>query len=122
MRSVARRDALEDGLEEEIRFHIEKQAEKNLRAGMTPEQARRQAFARFGGVSRVREEARDEFRLPLLQDSLQDLRQGTRALRRSPGFTAVAILTLALGIGATTAVFTVVELSLIHISEPTRPY
>lgn len=109
LRAIARRDAVEHRLDEEIRFHLDQQAEKNLRSGMTPEQARRRAFVQFGGVDRIKEGTRDEFRLTLLQDSLQDLRQGARALRRAPAFASVAILTLALGIGATTAVFTVVE-------------
>ena len=109
LRTAIGRDGLEHGLEEEIRFHLDQQIEKNLRAGMAPDLARRRALVRFGGVEQVRERTRDEFRLALLQDCLQDLRRGARALRRAPAYTTVSILTLALGIGATTAVFTVVQ-------------
>ncbi|MET0556384.1 MAG: ABC transporter permease [Vicinamibacteria bacterium] len=109
LRSMARCGDLESGLDEEIRFHLDQQAEKNLRAGLTPDEARRQALVRFGGVEQARESTRDQFRAAFVQDSLQDLRHGARALRRAPAFTLVAVLTLACGIGATTAVFTVVQ-------------
>src|SRR5262249_18229477 len=109
LRSLTGFDRLDRGLDEEIRFHIERQIDKNLRSGMTPEQARRQAYIQFGGVERVKERTRDEFRPALVQDSLLDLRYGVRALRRTPVFSLVAALTPALGIGATTAVFTVVH-------------
>jgi putative ABC transport system permease protein len=109
LRSITRAGALERGLDEEIRFHLERQMDKHLRAGMTPDEARRQAYIKFGGLERVKESTRDEFRPALVQDSLLDVRHGIRALRRAPVFTLVAALTLALGIGATTAVFTVVR-------------
>ena len=75
---------------------------------MSPDEARRQALLRFGGVEQVRERTRDEFRAARLEDLVRDVRFGWRALLRAPGFLIVAVITLALGIGATTAMFSVV--------------
>ena len=99
----------ERGLDDEIRFHIDQQTEKNRRAGMTPGEARRQAFVKFGGVEYLKERTRDEYRPALVEDFLRDVRYGVRLLFRSKAFAIVAILTLGLGIGAATAVFSVVD-------------
>lgn len=107
--SWRRRDAIETGLDDEIRFHVEGQTEKNIRAGMAPDDARRQALLRFGAMQGIKEHVRDEVRTPVIELLLRDLRYSVRALRHAPGFTMAATLTLALGIGATTTMFSVLN-------------
>ncbi len=96
-------------LDAELLFHIEKQTEANVAGGMSPEEARRQAMITFGGTESVREECHDERRLSFLEATLYDVRYGLRGFRRSPVFTLTAIVTIAIGIGTTTAVFSVVD-------------
>src|ERR1700687_5745333 len=100
---------LEDDLDAELRSHIEMAIDLNLRKGMSAEDARREALRSFGGVEQTKENYRDQRGLPMIETTFQDLRFGFRMLRRSPGFSILAILCLTLGIGANAAVFSWVE-------------
>ncbi len=99
----------ERDLDDELEFDLECRTQANIKAGMPPAEARRQALLALGGVDRTKEECRDGRPLAWLETVAQDLRYGLRALRRNPGFTLIAVLSLAIGIGANSAVFSYID-------------
>src|SRR5580704_15258611 len=114
LRSLFRRDTVEQEIGSELHFHIERQVEENILAGMNPQEARRAASREFGGVEQVKEECRDTRRANYLENLLKDVRYGFRMLRKSPSFTFFAVAVLALGIAANSAIFSIADAILVR--------
>ena len=114
LRSLFRREQLERDLSDEIAAHLAMHIDDNVRSGMSPEEARRAALLKLGGVEQTKESIRERRGLPLLESIWQDLRFAVRMLRKNLGFTTVSVLTLALGIGSATAIFSVIDGALLN--------
>src|ERR1700735_5366873 len=114
----------EDDLEAELASHVAMHIEDGIRAGLSPAEARRQALIRLGGVEQTRQAYRERRTLPWIEELLQDVRFGVRMMTRNKGFTVVAIVTLAIGIGATATAFTWIDAILLQplsgVAEPNR--
>ncbi len=107
--NLLRRERGEREFDEELESHLQMHIDDGVRAGLTPAQARREAILKLGGIETTRENYRDRRGLPLLETALRDIAYSLRMMRRTPAFSATVVLTMALGIGATTAIFTVVN-------------
>jgi putative ABC transport system permease protein len=114
LRSLFRRPRVAQELDEELRYHIDRQIEAHIENGLTPEAARHAAMRAMGGIDQLKEACRDVRRGHLLEELAGDLRYGLRSLRQNPGFTAAVVLTVAVGIGANSAIFSVVEAALLR--------
>ena len=112
--NVVTRRSADQRLQAEIAEHLALQTESNLRAGMSLDEARRQAVLKFGGAQAIREDHQSEHGIPIIENLLFDLKYAVRMLLRSPGFATVAIATVALGVGATTAIYSVIDATLLH--------
>src|SRR5437868_6652682 len=113
-KSLFRKRALDAQLDSELRFHIEELAEANVAAGLTPEEARRRAVLEFGGREQIKEELRDVHRVSIIESTLANLKSAFRFIRKSPSFSITVIVTLALGIGANSAVFSAIDAILLR--------
>ncbi|MGD0222000.1 MAG: ABC transporter permease [Terriglobia bacterium] len=118
---MSRRQRMMDNLDQDIRDYIERETQDNIERGMALEEARYAALRKFGNVTRIREEAREVWSFLWLEQLWQDVRYGGRTLARNPGFTAVAVLTLALGIGVNTAIFSLIDAVMLRMLPVEKP-